>query len=80
MLHLGSSTQLHDPISPALPQSNHSTSHAKEFPKKQKIIQVNSLDQLTFERFLHSDMRKFYAQVVDLNHSLFGASVYINTL
>ena len=80
MLHLDSSAQLHDLIKAAPAQPGQIASHAKEVSKQQKIIQVSSLDKLTFERFLHTDMRKFYAQVVDLNHSLFGATVHINAL
>lgn len=57
------------------------TNEDKSTPKTPKVrraqtIDINSLNELTFERFLNSDMNKFSAVIVGTEHKVFQPKAY----
>jgi len=75
MLHLDSSNKLPDSHTQQPTGSLHNEPSVP-IKKKQKILQLNSLQDLSFEKFLFTDMRKFDAQVVHIEHGVFIAAVH----
>ena len=74
MLHLDSSSQLPEIRAPyAKGQTLPPAKDAKR--KTTKLIQVTSVESLTFEKFLCTDMKNFSAQVIQIHESVFTNDV-----
>lgn len=74
MLHLDSVTNFTDPI-----KSNNTAKgnevNDKSTSRKHKTAHLSSLDNLTFEKFLYTDMKKFDARVADVQENVFSPAV-----
>jgi len=74
MFHFDSSQKLPELQSHQTTGNLHNDQNAP-IKKKQKVVQLYSIQELSFEKFLLTDMRKFDAQVVHIEHGVFSAAV-----
>lgn len=75
MLHLDSSGKLPDITSPLKRKKADSGENAPE-RKKHKIIELTSYNEITFEKFLSTNMKRLDAHILEIAENVFSADVY----